>query len=62
MIKLSLKWIKSVKLTNMITVNSQRSSTLEIVENVQLKIIDALVSINIYIIDLAKEKLFIGLN
>jgi len=46
----------------MITVNSQRSSTLEIVENVQLKIIDALVSINIYIIDLAKEKLFIGLN
>ena len=46
----------------MITVNGQKSSTLEIVENVQLKIMDALVPINIYIIDLTKEKLLIGSN
>ena len=39
----------------MIIVNSQKNLTLEIVENVQLKIMDALVSINIYIIDLLRK-------
>ncbi len=46
----------------MIIVNSQKSLILGIVENVQLKIIDVLISINIYIIDLIKEELLIGLN
>jgi len=35
---------------------------LEIVENAQLKIMDALVSINIYIVDSTKKELLIGLN
>jgi len=43
-------------------VNGQKSPTLGIVENVQLKIIDALVPINIYIVDSTKEKLLIGSN
>ncbi len=47
---------------NMVTVNGQKSLTLEIVENVQLKIIDNLIPINIYIIDSTKEELLIGLN
>ncbi len=42
-IKLGLKWIKLTKTTNMVTVNSQKSLTLGIVENAQLKIMDALV-------------------
>ncbi len=46
----------------MIIVNGQKSPTLEIVENVQLKIIDVLVFINIYIVDLTKEELLIGSN
>ncbi len=46
----------------MITVNDQKSLTLGIVENTQLKIIDALVSINIHIIDSTKEKLLIRSN
>ncbi len=49
-------------MTNMITVNSQKSLTLGIVENVQFKIMDALVSINIYIVDSTKEELLIRLN
>ena len=49
-------------MTNMVTVNGQKSPTLRIVENVQLKIIDALVLINIHIIDSTKEKLLIGSN
>src|SRR6266498_2800354 len=44
----------------MVTVNGQKSPTLGIVENVQFKIIDALVSINIHIVD--KEELLIGSN
>ena len=46
----------------MVTVNGQKSSILGIVKNVQLKIMDALVFINIHIIDSIKKKLFIGLN
>ncbi len=46
----------------MVTVNGQKSLTLGIVENAQLKIMDALVPINIHIVDLTKEELLIGLN
>src|SRR6266545_7362359 len=46
----------------MVTVNSQKSLTLGIVKNAQLKIMDALVPINIHIIDLTKEELLIGSN
>jgi len=48
--------------TNMIIVNGQKNLTLRIVENAQLKIIDALVLINIHIIDSTKEEFLIGLN
>jgi len=48
-IKLGLKWIKLTETTNMVTINGQRSPTLGIVENVQLKIMDVLVTINLYI-------------
>ncbi len=48
--------------TNMVTVNGQKSLTLGIVKNVQLKIMDALVPINIHIIDSIKEELLIGSN
>ena len=51
-----------MEVTNMITVNSQKSPSLRIVENAQLKIMDALVSINIYIVDSTKEELLIGSN
>src|SRR6266540_5583086 len=54
-IKLGLKWTKPTKATNMVTVNGQKSPTLGIVENVQLKIMDALVPINIHIVDSIKE-------
>ncbi len=46
----------------MVTVNGQKSPTLGIVENAQLKIMDALVSINIYVVDSTKEELLIGSN
>src|SRR6266542_1418494 len=46
----------------MITVNSQKSPTLGIVENAQLKIMDALVPINIHVVDSTKEELLIGSN
>jgi len=46
----------------MVTVNGQKSPTLEIVKNVQLKIMDALVLINIHVVDSTKEELLIGLN
>ncbi len=46
----------------MVTVNGQKSPTLGIVENAQLKIMDALVPINIYIIDSTKEELLIRSN
>ena len=46
----------------MVIVNDQKSPTLEIVENAQLKIMDALVLINIHIIDSTKEELLIGSN
>src|SRR6266540_1593267 len=61
-IKLGFKWTKSAKATNMIIVNSQKSLILDIVENAQLKILDALVPINIHIIDLIKEKFLIESN
>ncbi len=46
----------------MVTINGQKSLTLEIVKNAQLKIMDVLVSINIHIIDSTKEELLIGSN
>ncbi len=46
----------------MVTVNDQKSSTLGIVENAQLKIMDALVPINIHIMDSTKEELLIESN
>ncbi len=46
----------------MVTVNGQKSPTLGIVENAQLKIMNVLVSINIYIVDSTKEELLIGSN
>jgi len=46
----------------MVTVNGQKSLTLRIVENAQLKIMDALVSINIHIVDSTKEEFLIGSN
>ena len=60
--KLGLKWTKLTEATNMVTVNGQKSPTLGIVENVQLKIMDALVPINIHIMDSTKEELLIGSN
>src|SRR6266511_5109301 len=46
----------------MVTIDGQKSPILGIVENAQLKIIDALVPINLYIIDSIKEELLIGSN
>ncbi len=46
----------------MIMVNGQKSLTLGIVENAQLKIMDALILINIHIVDSTKEELLIGSN
>ncbi len=46
----------------MVIVNSQKSLTLGIVENVPLKIMDVLVPINIHIVDSTKEELLIGSN
>src|SRR6266496_6814559 len=61
-IKLDLKWTKLTEVTKMVTVDGQKSLTLGIVENAQLKIMDALVPINIYIVDSTKEELLIGSN
>ena len=46
----------------MVIVNDQKSPTLGIVENTQFKIMDALVPINIHIVDSTKEELLIGSN
>jgi len=46
----------------MVTVDGQKSLTLGIVENAQLKIMDALVPINIHIVDSTKEEFLIGSN
>ncbi len=46
----------------MMTINGQKSLTLGIVENAQFKIMDALVPINLHIIDSTKEELLIGSN
>ena len=61
-IKLGLKWIKLTEATNMVTVNGQKSPTLGIIENAQLKIIDVLIPINIHVVDSTKEELLIGSN
>ncbi len=61
-IKLGLKQIKLTETTNIVTVNDQKSPTLGIVENAQLKIMDTLVSINIHIVDSTKEELLIRSN
>ncbi len=53
---------KPMEATNMVTVNGQKSLTLGIVENAQLKIMDALVPINIHIVDSTKEELLIESN
>ncbi len=47
---------------NMVIVNDQKSPTLRIVENAQLKIMDALIPINIHIVNITKEELLIGSN
>ncbi len=60
--KLGLKWTKPAEATNMVTVNGQKSLTLRIVENAQLKIMDVLVPINIHIVNSTKEELLIGSN
>ncbi len=46
----------------MMTINGEKSPTLRIVENAQLKIMDALIPINLYIVNLTKEELLIGSN
>ncbi len=46
----------------MITINEQKSPAVGIIENANLRIMDIQVLINIYIIDLNKKKLLIGLN
>ncbi len=46
----------------MVIINGEKSLTLGIVENAQLKIMDALVSINLHIVDSTKEELLIGSN
>ena len=46
----------------MVTVNDQKSPTLGIIENAQLKIMDILVPINIHIVDSTKEELLIKSN
>src|SRR6266540_1993325 len=60
--KLGLKWTKLIETTNMVTINDEKSPTLGIVENAQLKIMDALVPINLHIIDSTKEEFLIGSN
>jgi len=46
----------------MVTINGQKSLTLGVVENAQLKIMDALVLINLHIVDSTKEELLIRSN
>ena len=46
----------------MVTINGKKSPTLGIVENAQLKIMDALVPINLHIVGSTKEELLIGSN
>ncbi len=53
---------KLTEAINMVIVNGQKSSILKIIKNVQLKIMDALVLINIHIVDLIKEELLIESN
>ena len=53
---------KLTEAINMGIVNGQKSSILKIIKNVQLKIMDALVLINIHIVDLIKEELLIESN
>ncbi len=61
-IKLGLKWTKPTETTNMVIINGEKNPTLEIVENAQLKIMDALVPINFHIVDSTKKELLIGSN
>ncbi len=46
----------------MVIINSQRSPTLRIVKNIQFKIMNVLISINIHIVNLTKKELLIKLN
>ena len=46
----------------MVIVNDQKSPTLGIVKNIQLKIMDALVPINIHIVDSTKKEFLIESN
>ncbi len=61
-IKLGLKWTKLTETTNMVTIDGQKSLALGIVENAQLKIMNALIPINLYIVESTKEELLIGSN
>ena len=46
----------------MVIVNSQKSLRVEIIENINLRILNVILSINIYIIESIKKKLLIRLN
>jgi len=61
-VKLGLKWKKLKDNLQIVTINEQKSLAVRIMENANLKILDAQVSINIHIVDLNKEKLLIGSN
>ena len=61
-VKLGLKWTKLIETTNIVTINDEKNPILGIVENAQLKIMDALILINLHIVDSTKEELLIGSN
>ncbi len=46
----------------MITINDQKNPAIGIIKNANLRILDAQVLINIYIVDSNKEELLIGSN
>ncbi len=60
--KLGLKWAKPEKELNMVMIDGKKSPSIEIVENVGLKILDVKVPINIHIVDSIKEELLLGSN
>ncbi len=61
-VKLGLKWEKPKDDLQMVTINGQKSLAVRIIENANLRILDAQVLINIHIVDSNKEELLIGSN
>ncbi len=61
-IKLGLKWAKPEKELNMVIIDRKKSSSIGIVENAGLKILDVRVPINIYIMNSTKEELLLESN